>query len=65
MQGTIKDRDYYRALTNRELVDEVKRAVDIAWQEIAVVLAERVEDNTMDTDWTCERCSYDNYHYRR
>ena len=37
-----KDRDYYRCLTNAALREEVKRAVNIDWHELAIVLEERL-----------------------
>jgi hypothetical protein len=37
-----KDRDYYRAQTNSELREEVKRGVNVDWHELAIVLEERL-----------------------
>ena len=39
-----KDRDYYRALPTRELLEEVKFAIveKVDWQELAIALAERL-----------------------
>lgn len=52
-----KDRDYYRALTNRELIDETKNAIRPDWQELAIVLAERLEDMLRVNDWEhCPHC---------
>ena len=39
-----KDRDYYRALSARALLDEVKYGVNVDWHELAVALAVRLED---------------------
>ena len=51
---TEKDRDYYRCLEVKELLEEVRRGVRVNWQELAIVLAERVEDN--ERDWDCPNC---------
>ena len=40
----IKDRDYYRGLTTNALIEEVQRGVGVNWQEISVVLVERLYD---------------------
>jgi hypothetical protein len=42
-----RDRSYYRHMTNRELVEETKYTQhnkNANWQELAIVLAERVDD---------------------
>ena len=41
-----KDRDYYRALPTRELLEEVKFAIveKVDWQELAIALAERLHN---------------------
>lgn len=42
-----QDRSYYRLLTNKELIERVggaSRNPDADYQELAIVLAERVED---------------------
>lgn len=38
-----KDRDYYRCLETKELIEEVRRGVRVNWQELAIVLAERMD----------------------
>lgn len=40
-----KDRDYYRMLTDQELIDEVKYAVEPDWKELAFALAESLRDH--------------------
>ena len=56
-----KDRDYYRALTNRELIDETKNAIRPDWQELAIVVAERLEKEEFNpSNWNrCPRCGYE------
>lgn len=49
-----KDKHYYRSQTNAELIEEVRRGIHVAWSELAIVLAERVEDN--ERDWDCPNC---------
>jgi hypothetical protein len=39
-----RDRSYYRHMTNRELVETARCGVSPDWQELAIVLAERVDD---------------------
>lgn len=42
-----RDRSYYRDMTNKELVEETKYTPhykNANWQELAIVLAERVSD---------------------
>lgn len=38
-----KDRNYYRSMENNELLQEVKYATNADWQELALVLAERLQ----------------------
>lgn len=40
-----QDRDYYRGLEDRELIDAVRYAIRdrINWEELAIALAERLE----------------------
>lgn len=52
----MKDRNYYRAMTNGELIEETRRGVHVSWEELAVVLAERVEDNERDYSYDCPNC---------
>lgn len=40
----IKDRDYYRGQTTNALIEEVRCGVQVNWQEISVVLVERLYD---------------------
>lgn len=56
-----KDRDYYRGLTNRELIDEAKNAIRPDWQELAIVVAERLEKEEFNpSNWNrCPRCGYE------
>ena len=39
-----RDRSYYRDMTNKELVETARCGVNLDWQELAIVLAERVSD---------------------
>lgn len=39
----MHDRNYYRMLTNAELVEQVRYGTEINWHELAIVLAERLE----------------------
>ena len=55
-----RDRDYYRALANSELREEVKRGINIDWHELAIVLEERLyakETAPSDCGCNCERNS--------
>jgi hypothetical protein len=56
-----RDRDYYRALTNKDLVDEAKNAINPDWHELAIVLAERLEKEEFNpANWNaCPRCGYE------
>lgn len=56
-----KDRDYYRGLTNRELIDETKNAIRPDWQELAIALSERLEAEEFNpSNWNvCPRCGYE------
>jgi len=44
MEKHKHDRSYYRMLTNDGLVDHVIYGNDVNWHELAIVLAERLED---------------------
>jgi hypothetical protein len=44
MTTITRDRSYYRHMTNRELVETARCGVNLDWQELAIVLAERVDD---------------------
>lgn len=48
----MKDRNYYRTLSNKELHEEAVRGVDVDWQELAVVLAERLVDADYGAAWS-------------
>lgn len=39
-----KDRDYYRCATDRYLIEQVQHGIDVDWRELAVALAERVDE---------------------
>jgi hypothetical protein len=45
----MHDRNYYRMLTNAELVEQVRYGTGINWHELAIVLAERLETVREDT----------------
>ena len=53
----MNDRDYYRALTNDELLIELKEAVPahVDWHEAAIVLAERLKE----AEWEVKEARYD------
>lgn len=53
-----KDRDYYRALANSELREEVKYGVKVDWHELAIVLEERLykELTAPATNGCCCNC---------
>jgi hypothetical protein len=38
-----KDRDYYRALRDAELLHEVDYGINVDWKELAIVLSERLD----------------------
>lgn len=38
-----KDRNYYRCMATSELKEEVRRGINVDWEELAIVLAERLE----------------------
>lgn len=56
MSETPKLRSDYRTMTDRELLDEVKLALNPNWQELAIVLAERWEDEERTNARYCARC---------
>jgi hypothetical protein len=49
-----RDRNYYRQMTNKELVEQAETYMHTNWQELAIVLAERV---------TSLKHKLDNNHY--
>lgn len=51
-----KDRGDYRAMTQADLLNEVKRGIHVNWAELALVLAERLED--AERDYECPQCGY-------
>ena len=54
-----KDRNYYRQFGHNELLDTVKLGVNVNWQELAIVLAERLEDEVKDKDEAAPDPAYD------
>lgn len=60
MTDNTKDRDYYRVRTNDELIEEARCGVRVNWEELAVVLAERLHKAKHATyrDWECPECGY-------
>lgn len=56
-----KDRCDYRAMGNRELIEEAKRGTRIAWEELAIALAEKLEAEEFNPSYwnSCPRCGYD------
>ena len=38
----MNDRNYYRMLSDQELVEQVRYGADVNWHELAIVLAERL-----------------------
>jgi hypothetical protein len=45
-----KDRSDYRAMSTQELIEEAKYAIGPQWKELAVALAERLEDKQRKLD---------------
>jgi hypothetical protein len=46
-----KDRQYYRALSDRTLLDEINEPGPINYHELAIVLAERLSRALLDLGW--------------
>ena len=44
MERYMHDRNYYRTMSDRELLEQVRYGTDVNWHELAIVLAERLED---------------------
>lgn len=44
-----KDRNDYRCMSTRDLQEEVKRGLHVDWQELAIVLAERLDTIRRET----------------
>lgn len=42
----VKQRDDYRCMSTSELIEEVRRAHNPDWQELAIALAERLDAAT-------------------
>lgn len=57
MSDYPKLRSDYRTMTDRELLDEVKQALNPNWQELAIVLAERWQVAWWESKHYCARCS--------
>lgn len=58
----MKDRDHYRALETKELLEEARTGVRVNWQELAIVLCERIYDNNYELRGVgtyCPRCDYE------
>ena len=60
------DRDYYRAQPSRALVEEAGFCINVDWKELAIALAERLQDThekleAMRYDVMSERHNYDSY----
>lgn len=56
MSETPKLRSDYRTMTDRELLDEVKQALNPNWQELAIVLAERWQAEQWEDYQYCAVC---------
>lgn len=50
-----KDRDYYRCATDRYLIEQAQHGIDVDWRELAVALAERVDE--LACELRAKRCS--------
>lgn len=44
-----KDRNDYRTMSTRDLQEEVLRGINVDWQELAIVLAERLDTIRRET----------------
>jgi hypothetical protein len=59
-----KDRDYYRCMSTVRLIEETRYAIDPDWQELAIALAERLEEKSEELtgchyDMRAERSDYE------
>ncbi len=55
-----KDRDYYRTVETTTLKEEVHYGIDVDWQELAIAMAERLDDIRRETlDETEQGSGYD------
>lgn len=53
----IKDKHYYRGMSNSGLLEEMKRGLDVQWQDMAIVLEERLRaEEEGRWDDTCPTC---------
>ena len=59
MTTVTKDRDYYRSQEIKDLLDEVKYAINPDWQELAIVLAERLKE----AEWEVKEARYNRGDY--
>jgi hypothetical protein len=39
----MKDRNYYRAMANKELREQTTYGIDVDWKELAIALTERLD----------------------
>lgn len=39
----MKDRNYYRAMANKELREQADYGIDVDWKELAIALTERLD----------------------
>jgi hypothetical protein len=39
----MKDRNYYRAMANKELREQAKYGIAVDWKELAIALTERLD----------------------
>ena len=55
-----QDRDYYRGLSNHELLTVYREALPdrTNWHELAIVLAERLKTEINERDYGCPNCDY-------
>lgn len=52
-----KDRDYYRCATDKYLIEQAQHGIDVDWRELAVALAERVDELARELeDVRAKRC---------
>jgi hypothetical protein len=50
-----KNRNDYRSMDTKQLQDEVRYAINVDWQELAIALSERVDDIRRETlDEMCD-----------
>ena len=42
MTSIIKDRNYYRAMSLKELREQAKYGINVDWKELAIALTERL-----------------------